>query len=152
MGFDFDVFIVCSAEVPQFGRRESTRYLEAKITQLHKHLSTQIQCGDNDDDATAVTMVTPTVCSNDYSWRTGGSSMSTISTFSYGSHATSRSLTTIQSSSRLNLTNNNTAPDHRDDWGYFVDVNPVASNKPNRRSYRGFLHREIAATVSKTQF
>lgn len=146
MGFDFEnICIVCSTEVPQFGRREPTRYLEAKITQLHKQLSTQIQCGD--DDATAVTMVTPTVCSNDYSWRTGGSSMSTISTFSSGSHATNRSLTA--SSSSLNILHNNTAPDNREDWGYFVDVNPAAKQQGGRKRYRGFLQREIAATAKK---
>lgn len=142
MGLDFEnVSGIYSAEVP-YVRREPARYMEAKITRLHKHLST-VRKQDEDDDGTVITVVTPTVCSSDYSWRTGGS-MSTISTFSSGSHVVNRSLLTSRPS-RLHL-QNSISPIQDSDWGYFVDVAPKPDRKCTRRS---FMQREIAATKNR---
>mmetsp|Transcript_1615 Transcript_1615/g.2515 ORF Transcript_1615/g.2515 Transcript_1615/m.2515 type:complete len:146 (+) Transcript_1615:111-548(+) len=138
MGFDFEnVSVVYAATEVPYLRREPTRYMEAKITQLHKHLSKKRQ-GD-DDNATVLTVVTPTVCSNDNSWRTG--SMSTISTVSSGSQATNSSL--ARRPSNLNL-RSSASGSNEEEWGYFVDF----TSKPNHKCYRSFLGREIAANKS----
>ena len=61
---DAVLVVCCSAEV-KLRRGEAPRYLEAKITQLHKRLlkTTRIVEQGGSDDKSVVTVITPTICS-----------------------------------------------------------------------------------------